>query len=316
MVIFHIGMPRAGSTTLQRGLFSDTTIFHGFGVDESREPNRPWRDYGLGTPTTTPIQALDAFRMILQDRVEKSDGKRFVISDEEFLSRHTRLVDQEAFARRIAHIDEDPHVLIVIREQSAILISRYRQLKPWKAWATVGAGITQSVPKRDQPRQFGAMPRFDRWVAMGLASGPLTSFSNLDYDTIHRIYSAELGSDRVHVVLFEELKYDLPTFARRLGEAMNLDSHVISDRLAGKAYNVSGGRKSWNRVRSPFIDRSGRSLGWANVVRLLSHRRTGGGFAPRFTDDMLETLKERYGQENRRLAERLQLPLDLYGYLT
>jgi len=306
-------MPRAASTTLQRGLFSDATLFGGFGVGPARERLKPWREYGLGTPIPVAREELDTFGTTLRAAEARSAGRPFVISDEGFLSSYTRLVDQEAFARRIAHVDPQARVLLVIREQTSLLVSRYRQLKAWKAWATVGAGLPPGLAKDDRPRQLHRMPRFDQWVSMGIESGPLTSFSNLQYDTIHHIYARELSPAQVHVAVFEELEQDLPAFARRLSGVLDVDPAIIVQRLTGKAYNVSTATKARRRVRSPFVSES--RLGWSNALRLHSHRLSGGGFTPHFSAAAVERSRARYGQENRRRAERLDLPLDRYGYL-
>lgn len=319
-VIFHIGMPRAGSTSLQLNLFNRESLFIQYG--EPNAPKQPWHQGGLGIPIAPDgDEGIDIVREGMIKAHKKAPGKSFVISDESFLSVNTRLSDQELFARRIKSLGFSSKVLIVIRRQEDIAVSRYRQLQTIKAWSVLGFPFLKSLPVPElfkervgeigYPKSLLKMPSFSEWLDMGLSGVYANWFSNLFYDRVYEAYARILGSENVVVVPYEMYKNDIDTFSRGLSDLVGVSYEDVIGSLSGRKWNQSSDRK-WERVFTP-AKRNG--LGVANSFSLFFDKLIGrGGFVPDLGDEQKQIVEEIFGGSNKRMESLSSLNLREFGY--
>lgn len=319
-VTFHIGMPRAGSTSLQLNLFSQDSLFVQYG--DPNAPKQPWHKGGLGIPI--PPEGESGIESVREEMIEASKsaaGKIFAISDESFLSVNTRLSDQEIFAKRIKSLGFDSKVVIITRKQEDIILSRYRQLQTVKAWSVLGfpylptlpvpKGIGKNASSVGFSKYFLRMPSFSEWFDMAMAGIYANWFSNLFYDRVYEAYSSVLGIDKVLVLPYEKYKYDLQGFSGDLSSFLGMREKYVYDSLNKKMWNRSDDRK-WERVFSP-AKKNG--LGVLNSIRLAFDGLMGkGGLKPDLKPRQKEVIKSVFGPSNRRLERLSSANILEHGY--
>jgi len=319
-VYFHIGMPRAGSTSLQLNLFSRPDLFVQYG--EPNAPRQPWHKAGLGVPyVEEPSSGLSVVKDEMIQCVRQQPDRTFVVSDESFLSVNTRLSDQELFAQRLHSLGFNTKVLLIVRRQEDIIISRYRQLQTLKAWSALGFPFLKVMPVHpacgdlrevaSYPRALWQMPSFSEWLEMGLAGIYGNWFSNLFYDRVYDYYSSSLGDSNVTVLTYENYRRDVHQFACDLAEHYSLPVETIKSSLTGKQWNRSADRK-WERVLTPS---RANGLGVVNTLRLYLHQLQGtGGLVPKLSHSQKGRIQRIFGESNKRLCESAGIDLGASGY--
>ncbi|OOY34300.1 sulfotransferase domain-containing protein [Solemya velum gill symbiont] len=315
-ILFHIGMPRTGTTTLQRNLFQNTDYFVGMPVHQDGKPDRFWRQAGLAIckPTSPPgIQCVKNKIKTLEENAE-AENKRIVISDEMFTSLGSPLYFQEIYANRIKAVASNSAVFLVIRNQQEIIKSRYRQHKVWRQWAAIGLPIGYQYTDK-KPSLFKLIPkkviRFDRWLKYGIATQDHNWFSNLNYYQLYKSYCDILGSDKVFVLFFEDMVKNPEYFSKQLGDILSVDHNVVLKALKDKK-NTSKGNYLKRIRKSPVNN----GLGIPNFIRLNYHQFIGkGGLDPSVDGELRELIQSTWGSDNKKLSRELGVDLEAKGYL-
>jgi hypothetical protein len=288
---FHIGANKAGSTTLQKSLFSKHSQILNLGKPEPHRAllddlNRIARACEQGA--TIPIANTANW----QSAVVDARGRVPVFSHEELIRPHLyNSSDPEQFARAVHAMTGPLRVIIVARHQIKLIESLY-------------------IHKANSSNYKS----FDAW----LAELPEWHAYGYGFHAIAMIWQKVVGQDNVKVLLFEELAVDPQRFARRLCDFLGIDANEGSELLQGRHENV---RKS-ARVQAYAKLRSG-LLPSIELGRLLPPpiRRTwrayleGGHLAKAsIPAEWRDKLLHHYSQDNQQLATRFDLPLREYGY--
>lgn len=313
-VYFHIGLPRTGTTTLQNYVFNKDVFEQ---VKESKQEKGFWREVGIGNAIfCDDVKNKLAIKKIeqLTERAE-NNNKRLIISDEGITSVNTRLIDQSTFARRMKAISSHPKVIITIRKQEDLLVSRYRQLKAIKLWSTLGVPWINpkiNLSKTNHLSQMKKIISFNDWLLFGLNTYEKHCFSNLCFYKLYRSYADIIGSENVFVLIYEELKENPDKYAQSLGKILDVDHKWIAEQLKNPPKNQSKDKLTVKRVLKSE-EKGG--LGVINYIKLLSHSvAKKGGFNPKLNHKQLDLIHSIYSEENNLLNKELNLNLERYGY--
>jgi hypothetical protein len=166
----------------------------------------------------------------------------------------------------ISSIDEDPRVILSLREQGSWLHSIYDQL----VWVEC---------------------RFNRPSTLSdFALGPnsLCPPGALDWSAIVRLLTDSLGRDRVKVLFFEEANVDQSLWINRFVEA--LDAHLLADPDVRRVDPKRQGRSTTQR-RNTLLRRISHPFIWAQRESDLQgildkHRRATAGSNLRLSKDL------------------------------
>ncbi|MCK4871801.1 MAG: sulfotransferase [Phycisphaerales bacterium] len=199
-MLLHIGYHKTGTTWLQRAVFSNPQA--GFVA--------PWQ----GSQVAGRFVAVNAFtfdpeaqRHDFESELEAvrntspADTRTLVpvISHERLSGNpHSGGFDSKAIAERLAETFPGARVLIVIREQRAMLASIYKQY--------VKVGGAASLRRYIEP------------PTRGNVRVPLFRFDFLGYDLLIGCYQHLFGDRNVLVLPYEMLLADQPGFLRRIAE--------------------------------------------------------------------------------------------------
>lgn len=280
IALFHIGMPRCGSTFLQKGVFpqhKDEILFS--------EDLTGWT--AAVTALMDPSHSTQDLKAMAEKMPSRPPDQPLLISSEGYSANALRLKFE--MPERIAAICPDAHIAVVLREQIALIESMYTYL----------------YIKPD-----GTL-RFPQYL------NRLIESDHLNYTRLIRAYHEAFGKTRVHVFFFDDLKCSDETFAKRFLALMGVDTETDIEQ-ARRWRNSRYGNGSvrvlsiLNRIRRiPGFRQFHTRLGWARrICRVLRTLRIEID-KPFFESQ--PTLRERmhahYAPLNHKLAALLDIEL-------
>lgn len=328
--VFHIGMPKTGTTLLQQRVFGqlDNVAFLG----------RPYSSPALRSSMNSLKRDSSLFfaPQSLLDEVRSSDQSRFLISDESLADNHASQ-DHYAKIRGLKRIDENAQILVTLRNPRTMLVSDYLHY------------IRQSVESPSIP--FMTLEQFFTKIRNQRSSG--SAYSRLRYADIVRDYETHFGKNRVTVLLFEEMLQAPRRFEEKLGSVLDSSVRGLEDALTQGAINRAVSEPTYELARR-FL----RYQGFDSEEQLreelqefVEQQKLGEGFLERAIECLAETgfhkkpnewvtrlyescpelkeapkarvslpdaIRRAVDQEtvegNRRLSEQRDLQLDSYGY--
>jgi hypothetical protein len=289
-VILHCGLARTGTSTLQEHVFPALS-----GVAF------------LGLPAPTP--ALDwAIRHICQADTLYLEPERLaatfdaaisatapsdsvVISYENFLLYKSK--DKGVIAERLKALFPDASVLIVLRRQESMIVSRYL------------TNMRKNIKRR-------ALLPFDEWWEVERREAYRSVFDDLRYGPMVDYYATLFGRERVQELLFEELQADPATYAARLARFLGADLGQLRSALEGHRENaaMSASRYRFWRLFGHLLPRR---LARELAIHLPAGR--GGRVSLTLSPAMLAEVRTLCAGDNARLAREYGLDLSRYGYL-
>ncbi|HEX2181585.1 MAG TPA: sulfotransferase domain-containing protein [Rubrobacteraceae bacterium] len=191
--LIHIGYHKTGSTWLARHLFRD----HGSGLYAAA---RPRALHSAFVQVNQFAFDADATREALEPGMREAQARDLVpVLSHERLSgnSHSGGYDSKAIADRLVATFPDARVLLVIREQTSMLVSLYKQ-----------------YVKR------GGAASFERYVGVPPARGPMPAFrfDFLEYHHLIGYYHSLFGAANVLTLTYELLRGEPQVFLARIGE--------------------------------------------------------------------------------------------------
>lgn len=302
-LLIHLGLHKTGTTTLQRSIFDRTDL--GFLAEPGGQSRVATNVFVTSDPLMfRPRRARDAFASLLDEASRRELVP--VISQEALSSIPEKGRYHFPFVvDRLVETFGTFRVLLTIREQRALLIAIYRQ------------GVRSGAP-------YGFSEALgDGSEAAGWA--PPIRAEYLFYDKMLEYLEGRLGRDRVCVLPLEWLKTDREAYLRTLFQFSGVKPVVPAD------IELPTENRGW----SPFTTEVARHLYGIGRPRASSPSRSAAHkakhrflgvvdrVAPTFASQAIErswaqTVRERtrglYGDSNRRLEEKLDLPLERWGY--
>lgn len=309
--VFHIGLPRTGTTTLQRHLFSDPSLFC-TGYEQ-----RFWNKAGIGAPLPDSQIDIRTVKQIIEDlRSQLGSSRRLVFSNEGITSTRNILAVQQRYAERMKALHPSARVILTLRRQETLLRSRYTQMSKAKLWNAIGlVGPTQKFAADDIVHSESErlhkqlpMPRFEDWIKIGAAFQDHCWFSMLNYADLYSSYADTLGAENVKVLFFEDLVSDRGRFARELAEFIRIPVEPVLA-ATGNFTNVS---PTGAGITRHFRRKSGKKvMSVAYVIRRLFKL---DGMVEDNDQRLRALVKENWASQNKALSARLGEDLESRGY--
>lgn len=284
MQIFHLGLHKTGTTSLQKNLFAVGSLpYHGLHGPSWASERQPWMDFFAGKGPAPLPQSDD-----------------FVFSYEAALLRSGGLSGVDCVARQIATSFSAPRVLITVREPSSLLVSAYFQSLRLRRSA-MGFRAGEAV-YRDSVRFL----YFEEWWNKLAASPEISLAGLLDYPRLRAALEKWLGPEGVVFLKLEELAKRTPSCSQKL-QHLGFAPDAIDAFLHAPPENTGADKKL--QKEQPAMFAIGRRLAQAGMSRPLSLalRATGlmhpaekllygGGFEAksRIDPQLLAGIREKY----------------------
>ncbi|WAT18947.1 sulfotransferase [Aurantiacibacter sp. MUD11] len=309
-MLIHIGFHKTGSSFLQHQVFADDQL--GFGLVRRKDPEvaeairheHPYR--------FRPDVARHKLRAQCAEQREKG---RYPVLSHEGLSGQIFCggFDSLGIMRRLNEVEPNARILIVIREQTGMLISLYNQY--------VRSG------GREHFQDFlrhpgGGQLHFHR--------------DHLSYHNLIGAYQQAFGPDRVLALPYEMLKRDQVDFVTRIMKFCQLDLDDDGQkRVAGLGTvnpsipPVGNAIKRWTNFLARLPERAGIhgpvpfTITRKTNNRIKRYTRRIGELAPaswnsrlqeRFRSTVLSEIGDHYRDSNRRTSELIGIDLAALGY--
>jgi hypothetical protein len=306
-VVLHIGLPKTGTTTLQKSVFP---ALPGVAYAGKRIPGYGFATRALGEAIGATISAdslladpAAALADALAEMRAQCGHSTLVVSTESLA--HPSARDLGLVADRLARAAPDARILVTLRAQQELVLSWYRSHGRFAQYLFTHKREGERIPAHLSQRDWWSL--VSREPRAGL-------LAMLDFDAVASCYERRFGG-RVTVLPLELLAADPAAYAARLGAALEVPASACTPLLAAPRENPG---LSAREVRlSRLLARIG--VG----VDFLEHRERGAwrrwlAQGPR-ADAALDTaiadaLRERYAAGNARIAARSGLHLRALGY--
>ena len=308
--LLHIGYHKTGTTWLQRRLFGTPAL--GFAAFRKHDDVHA----RLVRPHALDFDA-GACRDYFDPRIADVEGRSLVavVSSERLSGNpHSGGYDTKELADRLATVFPHGRVLIVFREQRAMIGSTYKQY--------VKAGGRASLLDYLHPPERGA------------SRLPLFDFAYFEYHRLVGYYRERFGPDRVLALPYEMFRARPLDYVSRIVEFAGLGVSVEALRRLPFSERdnraLSGLAAEIRRRVNPIVLRD--RLGGAPLIRLteaaairvlracdgVADRVAPGALAERLDRRLADTVRRevgtRYAQSNALTAELTGVELSTYGY--
>jgi hypothetical protein len=305
-LLIHIGFHKAGSTWLQQELLNNPEF--GFSNSTGELRQQIIMRIGVPDPLSYDASTVASHYAPLIETANKA-GRTLTLSHEQ-LSGHPSSGgrDRRLIADRLRETFPDARILIVFREQRALIQSMYSQ--------HITAGGVESL------RHFLSVP--EPWCGRR----PSFAFEHYEFDKLIRYYRDLFGPDRVLALPLELLGADPAQFASRIstfcghqkieitsGERMNVRRPQLmqliqrplnmlffhNDLSPGALIHIKRFNKRYRKYLLPLF-------------QILSPKFVDKRILARQKRTIDQIVGDRYAESNRRTQEQTGLPLREFGY--
>lgn len=326
-LIFHIGYPKAASTTLQKQLFNRHSQINNLGVLPTNNigQDTDYIDHDCEYLSNPHLQQFyDDMVMLEGIQYAQADSHKYfenhiadlvsstdlnVFSNERYTSVFYAHDDLREKARRIHEIAPNAKILIIIRNQFDLIKSQYRD-HPM------------------DPRSFaiGDPVDIDEWISRAKNSNTTHFLESLQYSATINHYEELFGSDCVGVFMIEQLADDTDKFSRDLARFLDIDPDEASSCLRTERENtgVTSQFNTYRRVRRRFVQALNLTQTLPQFVKPIAKaidsqikqttRSRGNKESYNINNNMSRELRSLYSEGNRQLANEYSLPIKDYDY--
>lgn len=309
-VVFHIGFPKTGTTTLQFA-FARNPEVHYLGKNMRDAP------VGHSDPRIVPSillakklltadtarfeDALPEMQQIIEDAI--SNGKSVFLSDEAFTFAEYMAVgqaynasattDHYAMAERLHRLWPTAKILVSLREQRSFLTSWYLQR-----------------------RKRGAISHsFDEFLSRAKAGLETRSLLHaIKYDEMYQAYANLFDAKNMRVLLFEQFRLDYGLIVSEAAKAAGVDEKSALE-IWGNAHNNNREalhpqiRKYLKHLPNGLVDNIPHPL-----IKAAKSVFPKVKASAKFSDEDAVFLEEFYAQSNANMARLGNVPLGKFGY--
>jgi hypothetical protein len=310
--LLHIGYHKTGTTWLQDHLFNNAEAGFETPFKRGRDIQRLFIMPG---PFAFDADACrDRFGPGLRAARERSLVP--VITTERLSGNpHSGGYDCREIADRLREVFPDGRVLVVLREQKAMIASSYKQY--------VRVGGTASLQDYLDP------PFYRRHLAIRM---PLFQFDYFKYEGLVQYYQQRFGSDGVLILLYEQFRAEPLEFVRRIVQfaGANAGDELLAAMPFGEHVNAAlSSSEAAVRRRVNVIGVHDSVNPWVLVRRAGAKRLVEGGVAKldalvpsgtkknldqKMKQFIVEQTGDRFRESNRKLGQLLGVDLGPYGY--
>lgn len=229
MQIFHLGLHKTGTTSLQKNLFATgKTPYHGLHGPSWDALRQPWLDFFNGK-CPAPL----------------SENTDFVYSYEATLLRCGGLSGIEQVARQIAMNFSNPKVLISIREPSALLVSAYFQSLRLRR-SSLGFRNQEPVFRRSVRFMY-----FEEWWDKLDGSKNISLAGLMDYPKVKAALAKWISPERIAFLKLEDMAKSAPTYYGKLIE-LGFEPAAVENFLHTPPENTGEDKKLQKELRLMF----------------------------------------------------------------
>lgn len=211
-IFFHVGYPKAASTSLQLNLFSCHSEIHDLSKSIKERKRKLQENFykSLKSNYFSVEANYDIFSYLSTEKINVFSHENMVDEfDNEFVNKELR-------ANRIKTLFPNAKIIMIIRQQNELLRSLYDfwTVKPQN---NINLWLKDLFDNKHQNPHY---------------------LSCLEFDKVIKLYQSLFGRDNVKILIFEELKFNPINFGHELSDFMNISEEETIYNLSKKPLNT------------------------------------------------------------------------------
>jgi hypothetical protein len=303
-IVFHIGYPKAASSSLQLNLFPFHSEIKNFSKNSSLLKTSPFKEFYNNIKLKESYVSNnknDNWQLLTYFKSHLDSQKINIFSDEGLVNQfHSSHVNMSLKAKRIQSYFPKAKIIIIIRKQSDLLRSLY-DFTPTK----------RSINK---------------WLKELFSSSNYNDFlSSLEFDKTISLYSNLFGKENIGIFLFEELKFSPDIFSQKLSNFLGISKEELLFNLKKTPRNTYDGKnKKFKRLRSKIFpnlvfsnylpDRIRNNIK-QKIIEYIDHIKIiDSSKHSKINNKNMEIINNYYKTSNQKLIKKINLDLKKYNY--
>lgn len=306
-LLIHIGLHKTGSTWLQQAIFNDAA--RGFTTELDTPRHQLVHDFVLPDPLAYDPQ--DARALYLPNIAAAEAGGRTLVLSHERLSGYPSSggYDRGLIAERLHASFPEAKILIVLREQRALIRSMYSQ------HITDGGN--------------GTLDQFLYRPERGLGRRPWFNFDMYAFDRLIELYRRLFGPDRVLVLAYEHLNADSQGFVDAISAFCGQPAVAVNNRIPRNRRRIWMMQEVQRRLNGWFYDNelspgalvhvqrfAGRFATMEPLFRALVPGRLDRRMQAKLQRRVDREVGDHFAESNARTAALTGIDLAGFGYMT
>lgn len=294
-LVVHPGLSGTATTTLQKHFFAKHPQLHAIGNPVST-------DFGTELKKADGFYNAERLVNIVKTLCGENISKPIIASDESLTHNYYL---RPVIPQRLVQTFPDVKSIITIRKQNDIILS----------WYMRGGHLSRG------PKPFyGRHVEIENFLEYEYENWDFSFLSAIDFNRTISYWEAALGAHNVKVFLFDDFIMRKEQFISEMCDFIGIDPNYAINTIAGKHSNPRHSYKSYLYVKLREYFFPGiplrKFLPDGDKLRALFEGVLRGGkhFESDLPQKWREILDDRYREGNSKLAKRLNLPLEKYGY--
>jgi hypothetical protein len=312
-VFIHVGLPKTGTSTIQRGYFSQHKDIEHIGVNKNNPPKleRNFIDAIVDVECyewRSRKKTIEEYR----DIILKKDGCT-VISAESFSTGTARSgkVDRYTIAKRLSGLFPDSSIILVLRNQLDIIRSAFIQSLEPLGVPNKGRRFSNYISRGKFNGNI--QKEFENWVneLLEYDNQITTELRYYNYHDLVEIYNGLF--DNFHILLFEKLVDDIEEFINELSIKIGVNSKP--DLVADSTKNTRSTTTNlwWSKIAGQFPQIVEiKNLFPRCVIETV--KNSGEELNVDYTSKHKSEIQSYYSEGNKILQDTTGLNIDRYGY--
>lgn len=319
-MIVHLGLSKAGSTTLQKGLFMRHSEISYLGIFPKTQLREISEKHKTATASNNTHEITLLSKLLFKtDELNFSATKAAelknsllkglkknkipILSDESATGTLHSYPDVITKIKRLDALFDDLRIIIIVREQRAILKSFYRMF-----------------PFDPRLSYDGKVVNFLTWFNLESRKKYFCYLDILDYQKLSDKITEIISKDKVLFLPLEMLNNNSEQFSARLSSFCGISNEETLQLIQTKNnqnIGVSSRQNIWRKAVRIFpISGLSKYFPAGLVTVVQNFLRAGKPEEIKLTADIENKIRDRFSRSNSYISEHYKIPLHEYGYFT
>jgi Sulfotransferase domain len=306
-LVFHLGYPKTGTTTLQTHIFPRHPDIDYQGKFIPAHDYRDERVFAgiraLQTVSSFTWDSGKILRELVNEALARSTRSVLLYSSENFL--HPDTGDIGLVAARLRSLFPDAKFIMTFREQADLLLSFYR---------SHGAFLNYVFTAKAEGTPLVLPISIEEWMTFQFSIPHKNVLGTLYYDKVAQSFIDQCGRDKIHFSLFEVFRDHPRDYLADMFSFLKIDLGTIDRLWRDQVENKGVDKRRFDELSKDLHCAARKRLGARGKILQFFSKLPNGMWPAQMPEPWLSETRSLFRGGNRWLANVLRLPLREYGY--